>query len=66
MTLSAVREVSFHVRKEPASSGWSEKEGSAMKRFLAIMLAAMLVLCSSLAAFAEDTNSSMSQPRMTR
>ena len=33
-----------------------------MKRFLAIMLAAMIVLCSSLAAFAEDTNSSMSQP----
>ena len=33
-----------------------------MKRFLAIMLAAMLLLCSSLTAFAEDTNSRANQP----
>ncbi|MBQ6959356.1 MAG: hypothetical protein IJP78_00090 [Clostridia bacterium] len=33
-----------------------------MKRFLAIMLAAMFLLCSSLAAFAEDTNSNTVQP----
>ena len=33
-----------------------------MKRFLAIMLAAMLVLCSSLTAFAEDTDSNANQP----
>lgn len=33
-----------------------------MKRFLAIMLAAMLVLCGSLTAFAEDTNSNTNQP----
>ncbi|MBQ6960285.1 MAG: hypothetical protein IJP78_04830 [Clostridia bacterium] len=33
-----------------------------MKRFLAIMLAAMFLLCSSLAAFAEDTNSNTNHP----
>ena len=33
-----------------------------MKRFLAIMLATMLVLCSSLTAFAEDANSNTDQP----
>jgi len=33
-----------------------------MKRFLAIMLAAMLVLCSSLAALAENAGTSTSQP----
>lgn len=33
-----------------------------MKRFLAIILAAMLVLCSSLTAFAEDTDSNSNQP----
>ena len=36
-----------------------------MKRFLAIMLAAMFLLCSSLAAYAEDTNSNTNhQPQM--
>ena len=34
-----------------------------MKRFLAIMLATMLVLCSSLTAFAEDANSNTDQPQ---
>ena len=33
-----------------------------MKRFLAVMLAAILVLCISLAAFAEDTNSNTNHP----
>ncbi len=34
-----------------------------MKRFLAIMLAAMIILCSFMAAFAEDTaNSTADQP----
>ncbi len=33
-----------------------------MKRFLAILLAAMLVLCSALTAFAEDTDSNPNQP----
>ena len=33
-----------------------------MKKILAIMLAAMLILCSALTAFAEDTDSSANQP----
>ena len=33
-----------------------------MKRFLAVMLAAMLALCSSPAAFAEDAGSGTDQP----
>lgn len=33
-----------------------------MKRSLAIMVAAMLLLCSSLATFAEDTNSNTNHP----
>ncbi len=33
-----------------------------MKRFVAVMLAAILVLCISLAAFAEDTNSNTNYP----
>ena len=36
-----------------------------MKRFLAIILAAMFILCSTLAAFAEDTGSTTDQlPQM--
>ena len=34
-----------------------------MKKFLAIMLAVMLALCSTLTAFAEDANSNTDQPQ---
>ncbi len=50
------------LRKEPAFPGWPEKEEFRMKRFLAIILAAMLVLCSALTVFAEDTGGSTGQP----